>query len=158
MKAYISVTAVLDVIKTVQQVRNGCLPGTRGPHKSHLLPRSCENLNIMQNRLVLCISKIHMVKDHISLHDLIGCGIIRMDKDIQYIFSVPQDIIRTSAYNNTGAFPRKIFYDLYLREIELVLQRLVVLITPPSPIGCITGDVKKSRLLFICSSFSSTNP
>ena len=44
-----------------------------------------------------------------------------MDKDIQYIFSVPQDIIRASAYYDTGAFPRKIFYDLYLREIELIL-------------------------------------
>lgn len=102
-----------------------------------------------------------------------------MDKDIQYILSVPQDIISTPAYYDTGAFLCKLFNDLYLCKIKLILQWLIVLITPSSRIGCITGDIKEQavvhmflffkalkvranelydRLLFICSSFSSINP
>ena len=61
-------------------------------------------------------------------------GHVRMDEDVQHILPVPQDIIRAPAHYDTGAFPRKLLNHLCLRKVKLVLQRLILLIAPPSPI------------------------
>ena len=70
--------AVLHIIKAVDQIGDRCFPGAGGSHKGNLLPRPCIYLNIVQNLLFLRIAKIHMVKYHIPLHELVGGGIVRL--------------------------------------------------------------------------------
>ena len=58
--------SVGNVIKAVDQVRDGGLARAGGSHKGQLLSRLCKERDIMENRLSLLIGKVHMVKAHVA--------------------------------------------------------------------------------------------
>ena len=73
--------SVLYIIKTVDQIGNRSLAGSGGAHKGDLLSRIGVHLNVMQDDLVVRISKIHAVQHHISLQLFVGdrpLGLMRM--------------------------------------------------------------------------------
>ncbi len=69
--AVIAELAVGNLIKTIDEVRNGGLSGTGGAHQSDLLTGLCMNGNVMEHGLVLRVPEIHIFKDHIALQRLV---------------------------------------------------------------------------------------
>ena len=66
VNAIIQDRALLNIVKTIDQVGNGGLACARAAHKSDFLAGLGKNVNIMQNGFFRRIAKIHPVKAHIS--------------------------------------------------------------------------------------------
>ena len=69
---------VLNVVETIDQVCYGSLARTGGTHESNLLARFGVELHIMQHHLVVVITEIHTVEDHVSFQLHIIHGVIRL--------------------------------------------------------------------------------
>ena len=114
----ISDFSILNVIKPVQQIGNGRLSCTCCPSKSHFLPCSCKNLNIVQNCFSIGVSKIHMIKYHIPLHRLIGSRIICL------MIMLPRP--HTGPIRNLGQISLFIIACIHQLHISAVLFRLFI--------------------------------
>ena len=64
--------AVLNIIKSVNQVRDRRLAGAGTSYESNLLTRFGIHRNVMQYNLVVRISEIHIVKSHMAFLSLIS--------------------------------------------------------------------------------------
>ena len=71
--AVVAQLAVGNVIKTIDEIRDGGLSGTGGAHQSDLLTGLRVDGDVMQNGLFLGIAKIHIFENHIALQRLVIC-------------------------------------------------------------------------------------
>ena len=76
--AVVADLSVLDIIKAVNQIGNGCFTRSRGTHKGDLLPRLRIKLHIMEHHLIIIIPEIHAVENHISFKFHIIYGMVRL--------------------------------------------------------------------------------
>ena len=74
----ISDLTVSDIIKTVQQVRNGCFSRTGGAYKRHLLSGLGVKGDIMEYDLIFLIAKVYIHHPYIAGQTGIGDGSIRL--------------------------------------------------------------------------------
>ena len=70
--AVVADLAVGDIVKTVQQIGDGCLACTGCPYKGHLLAGLCIKGNIMQHRFIFLIAEIHVKQTYIPGLPCIG--------------------------------------------------------------------------------------
>src|SRR5699024_7451326 len=66
--------SIRNVIKAVDQVGNGSLAGSGGSYESDFLARLCPQTDIVQHDLILRVTEVHIVKDHLTLLLLISDG------------------------------------------------------------------------------------
>ena len=64
---------ILNIIKTIDQVGDRRFTCTCCTNKSYLLSRFCIDLDIMQNDLLIIISKINIIKYNITFQLAISC-------------------------------------------------------------------------------------
>lgn len=128
--AIIADLAILNVIKAIDQIGNGCLPCARCPNEGNFLSRLCIKGNVMQNGLVRCIAKIHMVKHNAPLQLGIGQRSIVMRMlprpHSGMFFRFPQLAIR--------------FLDIHQRYITFVCFRLLIHECKDARGACQGGD------------------
>ena len=48
-----------------------------------------------------------------------------MDKDVEAVFKIPQDIVCTPPYNDAGACRRRLFNDIRLDDEQLIVDKLM---------------------------------
>ena len=69
--AVVTDLTILNIVETVDQVRDRCLSGSGRSDKGDLLTRSRIQIHIVQNNLIRHISKVHIVEDDISGQTLV---------------------------------------------------------------------------------------
>ena len=67
VNAVVDNRAALDVVETVDQVRDRGLAGTGGAYKCNLLTGLCIHLDVMQHDLVIIVAEVHIIEYYFTL-------------------------------------------------------------------------------------------
>ena len=65
--AVITYLTILNIIETVDQVRDRGLTGAGGAYECDLLTGFCIHLDVMQHDLVIIVAEVHIVEYHFTL-------------------------------------------------------------------------------------------
>ena len=65
--AVITDLTILNIIETVDQVRDRSLAGTGGAYKCNLLTGLCIHLDVMQHDLVIIVAEVHIIEYYFTL-------------------------------------------------------------------------------------------
>ena len=65
--AVVTDLTILNIIETVDQVRDRSLAGTGGAYKCNLLTGLCIHLDVMQHDLVIIVAEVHIIEYYFTL-------------------------------------------------------------------------------------------
>ena len=71
--------ALLDLVETVDEVRDGRLTGTGGTDERDLLTRAGVDIDLMQNRVLPVVGEVHVAQDDVALETFVRHAAVSPD-------------------------------------------------------------------------------